>query len=128
MELDERTGVYHDIGDKKALAKTSQALREGQTKLRKKLYSEMNNVTTPIPLIYNQQRAAPLDYFGYSQQLLEALYQQDRTRLLMAQLEYPRVNRRISPSPTLKHEVVESGTYGTNMVNSSRPGLEYAEV
>eukprot|EP01083_Nonionella_stella_P005423 15674_1 len=35
LESDEHAdGVYWDIGDKKAWAKTSQALREGQTKIR----------------------------------------------------------------------------------------------
>ena len=40
LELDERTGIYTDIGDKKAVEKTSQALREGQTKIRKQMYKE----------------------------------------------------------------------------------------
>ena len=37
LELDERSGIYHDIGDKKAMEKTSQALREGQTEIRKEI-------------------------------------------------------------------------------------------
>jgi len=42
LELDERSGIHVDIGDKKATEKTSQALREGQTKIRKKLYEDEN--------------------------------------------------------------------------------------
>lgn len=38
LELDESSGVYHDIGDKCAVEKTSQALREKQTQIRQKLY------------------------------------------------------------------------------------------
>ncbi|OEU10324.1 hypothetical protein FRACYDRAFT_194102, partial [Fragilariopsis cylindrus CCMP1102] len=37
LEQDATTGVWTDIGDKKAVGKTSQALREGQPKLRKKM-------------------------------------------------------------------------------------------
>ena len=34
LERDAKTGAWYDIGDKKAISKTSQALREGQPKLR----------------------------------------------------------------------------------------------
>jgi hypothetical protein len=37
LERDAKEGVWIDIGDKKAIEKTSQALREGQPKLRKKM-------------------------------------------------------------------------------------------
>jgi hypothetical protein len=37
LERDAKTGVWIDIGDKKAIKKTSHALREGQSKLRKKM-------------------------------------------------------------------------------------------
>jgi len=37
LERDAKKGVWFDIGDKKAVEKTSQALREGQPKLRKEM-------------------------------------------------------------------------------------------
>jgi hypothetical protein len=37
LERDAKKGTWYDIGDKKAIEKTSQALREGQPKLRKKM-------------------------------------------------------------------------------------------
>ncbi|OEU16397.1 hypothetical protein FRACYDRAFT_185638, partial [Fragilariopsis cylindrus CCMP1102] len=37
LERDATAGLWIDIGDKKAIEKTSQALREGQPKLRKKM-------------------------------------------------------------------------------------------
>mmetsp|Transcript_712 Transcript_712/g.1697 ORF Transcript_712/g.1697 Transcript_712/m.1697 type:complete len:519 (-) Transcript_712:612-2168(-) len=40
LERDKDKGVWCDIGDKKAIEKTSQALREGQPKLRKKMVEE----------------------------------------------------------------------------------------
>ncbi|EJK56633.1 hypothetical protein THAOC_23441, partial [Thalassiosira oceanica] len=46
LELDERTSVYSDIGDKKAIEKTSQALREGQKKLRQQIDEAGGRVTT----------------------------------------------------------------------------------
>ena len=43
MEFDIKTGCYHDIGDEKAVNKTSQALREGQTKIKQELAAEMGD-------------------------------------------------------------------------------------
>lgn len=37
LEKDSKSGTWYDIGDKKAVEKTSQALREGQPKLRQKI-------------------------------------------------------------------------------------------
>eukprot|EP00980_Cylindrotheca_fusiformis_P026070 scaffold15305_cov126-Cylindrotheca_fusiformis.AAC.8 len=37
LERDAKKGVWNDIGDKKAIEKTSQALREGQPKLKQKM-------------------------------------------------------------------------------------------
>jgi hypothetical protein len=37
LERDTKKGTWYDIGDKKAMEKTSQALREGQPKLRQKI-------------------------------------------------------------------------------------------
>ena len=37
LERDSKKGTWYDIGDKKAIEKTSQALREGQPKLRKQM-------------------------------------------------------------------------------------------
>mmetsp|Transcript_33880 Transcript_33880/g.78238 ORF Transcript_33880/g.78238 Transcript_33880/m.78238 type:complete len:541 (-) Transcript_33880:225-1847(-) len=38
---DDKTGRYHDIGDKKAWSKASQALREGAPSIRKQIYDEV---------------------------------------------------------------------------------------
>lgn len=84
LELDERTNIYRDIGDKKATEKTSQALREGQTKIRKQLYKDeekagssgfdtslMGGPGVPMP---SQREISAEGYFGYSVQVLESLY------------------------------------------------------
>jgi len=79
--LDERSGIYQDIGDKKATEKTSQALREGQTKIRKKIYYDENEATEldpdfvpPTPPTNIQREMSSEAYLGYSVQVLEALY------------------------------------------------------
>ena len=90
LELDERSGIFEDIGDKKATEKTSQALREGQTKIRKKLYMDESKAaggppTAPAGSNYapssdeslpaNFQRVKSSEgYFGFSVQVLESLY------------------------------------------------------
>lgn len=40
LKLDEKTGLWHDVGDKKAREKTSQALREKAPEIRKKQEEE----------------------------------------------------------------------------------------
>ena len=40
LEKDSEAGTWYDIGDKKAIEKTSQALREGQPKLRQKMIDD----------------------------------------------------------------------------------------
>ena len=86
LELDERSGLYVDIGDKKATEKTSQALREGQTKIRKKLYNEeiemarssaLDPDSSSHPSHLHLQREVEVSqeaYLGYSVQVLESLY------------------------------------------------------
>lgn len=44
LEKDSKSNAYYDIGDKKAIEKTSQALREGQPKLRQQI-AEMGTVS-----------------------------------------------------------------------------------
>ena len=83
LELDERTGVYEDIGDHRACAKTSQALREGQTKLRKKMFGEAESSSQYSALIDHQMQAIPsAGYFGYSLQLLTSLYNSEDIKAL----------------------------------------------
>jgi len=85
LEVDERTGIYKDIGDKKATDKTSQALREGQTKIRKQMYKDEEKGGKPTydtsfltgpnggPLPTGNEISAQ-GYFGYSVQVLDSLY------------------------------------------------------
>jgi hypothetical protein len=90
LELDEKSGLWVDIGDKKASEKTSQALREGQTKIRKKLYhdeielarSSALNPDASFSSHLHLQREVEISqeaYFGYSLQVLETLYIADET-------------------------------------------------
>lgn len=78
MDLDERTRTYTDIGDKKATEKTSQALREGQTKIRQDIYQ---NKDTSMPMLpppptdaNGKLEISGEGYYGFSVQVLEALY------------------------------------------------------
>lgn len=49
LERDAKKGTWYDIGDKKAIEKTSQALREGQPKLRAKMV-EMGQIPPDQPV------------------------------------------------------------------------------
>ena len=67
LELDERSGVHRDIGDKKATEKTSQALREGQKAIRQELYRHQNEQL-------NVRAMSGDSYTSYSIQVLESLH------------------------------------------------------
>lgn len=85
LDHDERTNIYTDVGDKKATDKTSQALREGQTKIRRESYE---NKITSIPMLpappvgfvdgdINKWEVESDGYFNYSYEVLQHLYKAD---------------------------------------------------
>ncbi len=89
LEIDECNGLYFDIGDKKATEKTSQALREGQTQIRKNIHRDetaglqsydmslISNLASTASGTPIQREISELGYFGYSVQVLEAFYSAD---------------------------------------------------
>ena len=106
LELDERSGVYYEIGDKKAWAKTSQALREGQTKIRQRIYREEEG-----QLMKNgENQAIPREgYLRYSIQVLESLYKSEETTLSHKPLQPEADNDNLVPSlPSLSDTQVAS--------------------
>ena len=76
LELDEELGYYYDIGDKRAFAKTSQALREGQTQIRRHLFQNQCHSDHEVGMIGPTEKPA-LGYYGYSFQVLESLYEKE---------------------------------------------------
>jgi hypothetical protein len=68
LELNQKTGLYIDIGEEKAIKKTSQALRDGQNKI-KRLFG-VKSEEDPMP-------RTPEDYLAYSVKVLSALYAAD---------------------------------------------------
>ena len=78
LECDEKSQTYYDIGDKKALSKTSQALREGQTIIRLQFYSDLaaGRPQTELEAELLGSLNAPLPaerYFEYSIRMLQSL-------------------------------------------------------
>lgn len=67
LELEERTGVYNDIGDKRAIEKTSQALREGQTKIRRE------GKVASTPLLGGGREVSAEQFLSHSSQEPESL-------------------------------------------------------
>lgn len=65
LELDECTEIYSDIGDKRATEKTSQALREGLSKLRRASSHETE---------LSHYQISSEGYFAFSVHVLESLY------------------------------------------------------
>ena len=107
LELDKRAGVYGDIGDKKALAKTSQSLRENLTKIRRQLlsgHSSSSIYDTSLLKMYRPGTPIPAEeYFGYSIQVLESIYQSDETIDAPDQSYSPQTHGfRMSPIPSVE--------------------------
>ncbi len=100
LDMDERNGLYFDIGDKKATEKTSQALREGQTQIRKNIHRDetaglqsydmslISNLASTASGTPIQREISELGYFGYSVQVLKAFYSADENAV---QLSTPNV-------------------------------------
>lgn len=74
LEYDEQSQTYHDIGNKRAWDKTSQALREGLTKIRREVYSDVaagRYQSLGSPLV-----ELPVEgYFGFCIQVLKSLHE-----------------------------------------------------
>ncbi|KAL3770481.1 hypothetical protein ACHAW5_001494 [Stephanodiscus triporus] len=78
LECNEQSQTYHDIGDKKALRKTSQALREGLRTIRLQIYSDLaaGRPQTELEAELLGSFNAPLPaerYFEYSIRMLQSL-------------------------------------------------------
>jgi hypothetical protein len=73
LELNQKTGLYIDIGEEKAIKKTSQALRDGQNKIKRLFGVKSEEDSTP---------RTPDDYLAYSVKVLSALYAADHNPLL----------------------------------------------
>jgi hypothetical protein len=80
LEYDKESKTYHDMGDKKAMGKTSQALREGLKKIRQQFYSNLaaghNLFGFDTDLLFLDVPLVPLPaerYFEYSVQMLQSL-------------------------------------------------------
>eukprot|EP00548_Thalassiothrix_antarctica_P016094 CAMPEP_0194177714 /NCGR_PEP_ID=MMETSP0154-20130528/11419_1 /TAXON_ID=1049557 /ORGANISM="Thalassiothrix antarctica, Strain L6-D1" /LENGTH=316 /DNA_ID=CAMNT_0038892373 /DNA_START=31 /DNA_END=978 /DNA_ORIENTATION=- len=84
LERDTKSGIWYEVGDKRAIEKTSQALREGQPKLRQKIEKLGNEVSHTRGFSESQCPAIPfsndsrdtLDGTSYPQQLKHQLQQQ----------------------------------------------------
>jgi hypothetical protein len=68
LKLDDSGTKYYEIGDKQAIEKTSQALREGQSKIRQLLRRKSEEAVA----------FSPEQYFAYSVKVLASLYSEDK--------------------------------------------------
>ena len=83
LQYDKQSQTYHDIGDKKALIKTSQALREGLKNIRLQIYSDLaaGRPQTELEAELLGSSNAPLPaerYFEMSLRMLQSLRMLDK--------------------------------------------------
>jgi hypothetical protein len=78
LEFDLKTGCYRDIGDEKAVYKTGQALREGQTRIKQELAAEAEK-GVPRRSSFNASGNISLEesYKNHSIQIMESLRMED---------------------------------------------------
>jgi hypothetical protein len=86
LELDKITGMYIDIGEEKAIKKTSQALRDAQSRIKQLFLGKSEKDTMPH---------TPEEYFAYSVKVLSVLYEADTNPNLVVHMMLP-------PLPTPK--------------------------
>lgn len=115
LELDEMSQIYHDIGDKKAYAKTSQALREGQKQIRQKIYSDAGQSKSASSLLESiKQRPIPLEeYFRYSIQVLESLHKRSTETHPSPSLH---IHKKASACTTTKNEANQIDESNLNLL------------
>jgi hypothetical protein len=75
LEYDTESKTYHEIGNTMAQKKTSQALREGQKKVRQQIYSDSSTGRHLSGLEGSLHVTLPMEKFvEYSVQMLEGIY------------------------------------------------------
>ena len=78
LEFDLKTGCYRDIGDEKAVSKTGQALREGQTKIKQELAAEAEKgVSRRSSFNASGNISLEESYKNHSIQIMESLRMED---------------------------------------------------
>ena len=75
LEYDKESKTYHDIGDNMAQKKTSQALREGQKKIRQQMYSDSSAARHISDLEGSLHIPLPVEkYVEFSVQMLQGIH------------------------------------------------------
>ena len=130
IEFANNTVAYRDIGDKKAVQKTSQALREGQSKLLKKLQSKNNggvstqsSMVSSIDTINMRREAAAvvpssIQYDTVSPPLQSSAYSYDGQFVYNSpgQAVGRRMSRAVTPPPLPELPVFSNQVVGRNSV------------
>jgi hypothetical protein len=108
LEKDSKKNAWFDIGDKKAIEKTSQALREGQPKLRQKI-AEMG----AVPVNQYELELASGDYDAES-------YEQQQYALQQQELMPPPMQSQIQQQQLLRQqELLQQQSYENLLLDSS---------
>jgi hypothetical protein len=85
LERDTKKGTWYDIGDKKAMEKTSQALREGQPKLRQKIVELGGGAAGAAALLETQFPGGSVYSMNQQQQAQAQIEQQTMQHLQQQQ-------------------------------------------
>lgn len=121
LEFDINTGCWNEIGDEKALSKTSQALREGQTKIKQELatacsFDESNTST--------EESCVKL-----STQIMQLLRREEGNTIMMADTNTTEPEQKMLPRPTLSHHRSVSARVLREFLNDVGVGSErFSEI
>ena len=111
LEFDTKTGLYHDIGDEKAVSKTGQALREGQVKLKQELAAEKGESKSSSFITStssNISTSLEESYTNHSIQIMQSLRMEEQMVMVEDQSppQSPRPSKQSSKSAS-QHEIYE---------------------
>lgn len=130
LVLDEHTGIYSDIGNKKAMEKTSQALREGKAQVLKDMIRQEEKVSgckssLRLRSILREREEMPSEvYLGHSIEVLKSLYYAEKSISMiqeMAQIPAPnsvatQLEMQTAASMSLAHMAPVLDQFGMGMV------------
>lgn len=126
LEFDINTGCWNDIGDEKALSKTSQALREGQTKIKQELATEMSGSC----LFDESNTSTEESCVKLSTQIMQSLRKEEGNTIMMADTNTTELaQQKMLPRPTLSHHRSVSARVLREFLNDVGVGSErFSEI
>ena len=122
LERNTKKGTWYDIGDKKAMEKTSQALREGQPKLRQKIVELGGGAAGAAALLETQFPAGSMYQMSQAQQ--QAMAQQQMEQHTMVAMQQHTMMTSMSEMPPPQPRDMNAPDFLAQMAELATPTIQ----